>query len=120
LISGIADRAVFGQIRKSGRHVRSADLRFRFLTTGTGADLAGTPQVAYSISRKVGNAVVRNRLRRRLRAILTEELGDDGSLTVLAAVVIVLPGARDRTFLELQGQVQELMKKADESSENVS
>jgi ribonuclease P protein component len=120
LISGIADRAVFGQIRKSGQHVRSADLRFRFLTTGNRGDLAATPQLAYSISRKVGNAVVRNRLRRRLRAIFTEELGDDGNWTVIAAVVIVLPGARDRTFVELQGQVQELMKKADKSSENVA
>jgi len=30
------------------------------------------PQVAYAIGRKVGGAVVRNRLRRRLRAIVSE------------------------------------------------
>jgi ribonuclease P protein component len=31
---------------------------------------AGPPQVAYAVSRAVGNAVVRNRVRRRLRALV--------------------------------------------------
>ena len=35
-------------------------------------DGVGPPQVAYAISRKVGNAVRRNRIRRQLRAIAHE------------------------------------------------
>ncbi|MEP6625667.1 MAG: ribonuclease P protein component [Acidimicrobiia bacterium] len=33
---------------------------------------AGPPQIAYAVSRAVGNAVVRNRVRRRLRALMVE------------------------------------------------
>lgn len=32
----------------------------------------GPPRVAYTVGRRVGGAVVRNQLRRRLRAIVTE------------------------------------------------
>ncbi|MBK5289154.1 MAG: ribonuclease P protein component [Acidimicrobiia bacterium] len=35
-----------------------------------------TPQVAFAIGRKVGNAVTRNRLRRRLRALLQSHAGE--------------------------------------------
>ncbi len=36
----------------------------------------GPPQVAYAIGRPVGNAVTRNRLRRRLRAVVTRHESD--------------------------------------------
>ena len=35
---------------------------------------AGPPRVAFAIGRRVGTAVVRNRLRRRLRAVLAEQV----------------------------------------------
>lgn len=45
-----------------------------------------------------------------------EHLGGDDSLPLSAALVIVLPGARERTYAELQDQVSELMKKAEKST----
>ena len=93
-------------------------LRFELIEADSGQ--LNETQVAYSISRKVGSAVVRNRIRRRLRSLLTEHLGVDGSPPLSAALVIVLPGARERTYAELQEQVLELMKKAEKSAKTSS
>jgi len=68
-------------------------------------------QIAYSISRKVGNAVVRNRLRRRLKAILSGHFEASTTPPVTSAMIIVLPGAARLSFADLQGQVSELMNK---------
>jgi len=86
----------------------------------TDADSTQTPRIAYSISRKVGNAVVRNRIRRRLRAIFSEVLGIENAPRLAAAMVIVLPGAHELQFSELRNQVLELMKKMEKSVESVS
>lgn len=120
LISGIADRREFVRLRSDGLHVRSRDLRCRFLVDGITADLDQPVQIAYSISRKVGNAVVRNRLRRRLRAILSEVFAAQASPPVTSAVVIVLPGAAQLSFADLQGQVLELMKKIEKTTSSAT
>ncbi len=112
MIAGISDRSVFAEIRTAGHHVRSADLRLRYLP----GELGTEPQVAYAISRKVGNAVTRNRIRRRLRASLGEHFGRFEVAPLRAAVLIVLPGASDRSYAELNDQVRELMKKVEKSS----
>ena len=46
-------------------------LEFRYLLDGGD----GPPRVAFAVSRRAGSAVSRNRLRRRLRAVM-RELGD--------------------------------------------
>lgn len=73
--------------------------------------------MAYSISRKVGNAVVRNRIRRRLRSLFDEVLAEQPE-TFSAAVVIVSPGAADLAYAELSEQVVVLMKKIEKSGES--
>src|SRR5205814_1232199 len=42
------------------------------ITANFAASAGGLPRVAYAVGRKVGAAVVRNRLRRRLRAAVTD------------------------------------------------
>lgn len=49
-------------------------LEFRYLLDGSD----GPPRVGFAVSRSAGSAVVRNRLRRRLRAVM-RELGDPAS-----------------------------------------
>ncbi len=75
------------------------------------------PQVAYSISRKVGNAVVRNRIRRRLRSLFGDYVAKHPE-AFSAAVVTVLPGAARLTYAELSEQVLMLMKKIEKSTES--
>jgi ribonuclease P protein component len=65
LIWPIGDRATFAALQ-SARRVRSGPLTVSFVH----GNPAEPPRVAYAIGRKVGGAVVRNRLRRRLRAVV--------------------------------------------------
>jgi ribonuclease P protein component len=51
-------------------------------------------RVAYAVPRKVGTAVVRNRIRRRLRAMITD-LDRDGRLDAGLYLVGVRPEAAD-------------------------
>jgi len=57
------------------------------------------PQVAYAIGRRVGGAVVRNRLRRRMRAIVADTAGE---LAPGAYLVGVAPEATTLSFGELK------------------
>jgi len=66
LIGRIRERRCFERLRRDGRRVRTTHLWCTFLH-----DPAATPpRVAFAIGRVTGPAVVRNRLRRRLRAIV--------------------------------------------------
>jgi ribonuclease P protein component len=59
-------------------------------------------RVAYSIGRTVGTAVVRNKVRRRLRAAVRELDISTGGLPTGAYLVVVRPEAVDRTYRELR------------------
>src|SRR5918998_559264 len=60
----------------------------------------GTPRLGLSISRKVGNAVTRNAVRRRLREVFYSCISElSGNL---ALVVSARPAAAEATFEELQ------------------
>ena len=110
MISGISDRATVSRLFSEGRTQRSRDLRIRYLDTEVTAQV----QVAFSISRKVGNAVVRNRTRRRLRSALVEILGERAT-QIEAAMIIVYPSAVDRRYSELRDQLVEIMEKIEKS-----
>ena len=58
-------------------------------------------RVAYGIGRSVGNAVVRNRLRRRLRAVMTG-VDAHGGLPAGDYLVRAEPSAAGATFAELR------------------
>ena len=61
------------------------------------------PRVAYSVGRRVGPAVVRNRVKRRLRAVLAGVAGADASLPPGpgAYLVSARPEAAERSYDEL-------------------
>jgi ribonuclease P protein component len=63
-----------------------------------------TPQVAFAIGRAVGPAVVRNRLRRQLRAILR-----DRALVPGYYLLGVTPGAAGSSFTLLSDTVDDLI-----------
>ena len=92
--------------------MKSRDFRIRYLP-GKGTD---APQVAFSISRKVGNAVVRNRIRRRLRAVL-DQLVAQRDLPIHAAMIVVYPSAARCTYAELRDQLVNTMITIEKSME---
>jgi ribonuclease P protein component len=65
LIWPVRDRATFSALR-SARRLRSGPLTVSFVQ----GNPSEPPRVAYAIGSKVGGAVVRNRLRRRLRTVV--------------------------------------------------
>jgi len=67
-------------------------------------------RAGFSISKKVGNAVVRNRLRRRLREIVRSHV--PGWKEGLDAVFVARPDAAAAPFEELAAVVAELARRA--------
>jgi ribonuclease P protein component len=96
----ITDRGTFEALRRSPRRVRRGPITISFVEDEPGK----TPRVAYAIGRRVGGAVHRNRLRRRLRAIAFE-LGPD--LQPGAYLIAAAPAAAGLSYGELRTIVSE-------------
>lgn len=77
------------------------------------ADASSPPRVAYTIGRQVGPAVVRNRLRRRLRAIVRDVCAVSGSLPAGdgAYLVGVRPDAASLGYAELAETVTTALRR---------
>ncbi len=67
LIWRVSKRQTFASLRRARRH-RAGPLTVSWV----GGDPVEPPRVAYAVGRRVGPAVVRNRVRRRLRALTRE------------------------------------------------
>ena len=67
LIWRVNKRDTFASLRRARRH-RAGPLTVSWVS----GDPVEPPRVAYSIGRRVGSAVVRNRVRRRLRVLIRE------------------------------------------------
>ena len=65
----VRDAATFGALRRHGRRIRTGALTVTWLPGPEGTP----PRLAFAIGRPVGTAVVRNRLRRRLRSLFAEQ-----------------------------------------------
>jgi ribonuclease P protein component len=63
------------------------------------------PRVAYAVGRRVGSAVVRNRVRRRLRAATREHA--DALVPGCAYLVVAAAPAATSTYAELSGSLQD-------------
>jgi ribonuclease P protein component len=80
----VRDRRTFDELRRAGSRRRSGPIT---VTAVLDPDAPG-PRVAYAINRTVGGAVDRNRVRRRLRAIVR-----DAELAPGAYLISVAPPA---------------------------
>lgn len=66
----LSGRDEFTRLRREGRRARSGPLWVQSAPPVAAGGPATPPRCAYAIGRTVGGAVVRNRLRRRIRAVL--------------------------------------------------
>lgn len=98
LIGPVHDRATFAAFGRSRRRVRSGCLTVTLVPGAT----AEPARVAYAISHRFGGAVQRNRLRRRLRAVMTELISQVESGAYLVSVGRPAPGA---TYQELKAMM---------------
>ncbi|MBY4637602.1 ribonuclease P protein component [Sphingopyxis sp. XHP0097] len=70
-----------------------------------------TPGVGFTVSKKVGNAVTRNRMKRRLRALARAAIPDRG-IGGADHVLIGRPGGNDIVFAELAEQLDSALARA--------
>jgi len=68
LIWSVRDRATFQALRRSRARVRRGPVTITWVP----GDPSEPPRVAYAVGRSAGGAVVRNRIRRRLRSVSRE------------------------------------------------
>lgn len=78
----IRDRTTFVELRRRGRRGRAGPVQVTWLPDPAAP---GPPRAAFAVGRKVGGAVVRNRLRRRLRHVLAEQSATMGPGAYLVA-----------------------------------
>jgi ribonuclease P protein component len=104
-VSRIQSQRTFDQFRTSGTGGSSGPLRVKFVRQNSWSKA----EVAYALGKKLGGAVVRNRLRRRLRAIVTTE---GIELSPGAYLVSAGPGATALSFAELRVAMGQAVKTA--------
>jgi ribonuclease P protein component len=68
VVHSLRGRSVFDELHRRGRRVRKSGVTVTFLSRPDDEHLS----LGFSIGRNVGSAVVRNRVRRRLRSIVAE------------------------------------------------
>jgi len=101
----IRSRRIFAELRRSPDRGRCGPLSASFVRLPGGE----RPLVGYAVGRRVGNAVVRNRLRRRMRAVLQELAA---GLPPGAYLVTAGSGATSLSAAELRGALEEALRRA--------
>jgi ribonuclease P protein component len=98
----VRDRATFRAFVAGRRYFRGA-----LTMTCVRSAESGPPRVAYAVPRSVGNAVVRNRVRRRLRALVQQHASDlrDGHAYLIGAA----PRAADASVADLDHALSDLL-----------
>jgi ribonuclease P protein component len=104
VIGRIHERRRFEELRRVGRRAGTDHLWCRYLPDPT----AVPPRAAFAIGRTIGPAVVRNRVRRRLRALL-RDAATTGHLPPGWLLIGARPAVGELTFDELRTELRRLL-----------
>lgn len=111
-VGRITSRAAFSEVQRARARGACGPVRAAFAPVDEGTP-GVFPQVGYAIGRRCGSAVVRNRLRRRARAVVREEAP---SLPRGAFLVRLEPGASDLTATRFRHDLAEALRRAGEAA----
>jgi ribonuclease P protein component len=102
-IGRVRDQRTFRSLRRSGKRTRSGPVAVTVLfDSDTETGQTPRPRVAFAVGRPVGPAVVRNRVRRRLRAAARDlDLSPGAYLVAASPDAVGLPYPELRRHLEL-------------------
>ena len=99
----------FQRVRTQGRRVAGAVLLLGYAARSE-PDNVGFARIGFSVSRRVGGAVVRNRVKRRLREVIRRKLARIAPGYDL--VITARPGAADARMETLEQDVAVLLARA--------
>lgn len=97
MVTGISEKAVFNGFARPAARARSGPLTL----IRNHLHPTGELRVAFAVPRRVGPAVVRNRLRRQLRAVV-DTLSAEGVFSNGTHLIVVGPGAKGSSFAQLR------------------
>jgi ribonuclease P protein component len=69
---------------------------------------SGAPRFGFTVTKKMGNSVVRNRIRRRLKAVVAS-MPADAAVTFCDYVLIARPPALKRPFEDLKADLEKAL-----------
>jgi ribonuclease P protein component len=102
-VGRVRGRRAFAALRHDGRRARRGPVTVTYRAEPSGTLAC----VAWSVSRRVGTAVTRNRVRRRLRAAFVATAGvPDGPVQPGAYLVSVTPAATELSYEALAGYLR--------------
>ena len=114
-------------LKKRGEFLRVASTRRKFVTPSlilqarphnkSEVGEAAPMRVGFTVSRRVGNAVVRNRVRRRLCAV-AEAVMPEFAAANIDFVIIGRPAARDQKFASLTGHLKSALAQYEKQNKN--
>ena len=106
-LSTLKKRAEFLRIR-GGRRWSNSAFVLEARSRPNAANGPAGARFGFTVSKKIGGAVVRNRVRRRLRA-LAAALAPDQVRQSFDYVLIARPGAVDRAYLDLKADLDQAL-----------
>jgi ribonuclease P protein component len=112
IVGRITSRAAFAEVQRARARGACGPVRAVFAPADE-ATPGVFPQVGYAIGRRCGSAVVRNRLRRRARAVVREEAR---SLPRGAFLVRLEPGASDLSAAQFRHDLSAALHRAGEAA----
>ncbi len=104
------------RLKKRPEFLRIAAANNKFVTPGlilqalAHAEPGKPSRIGFTVSRKVGNAVARNRARRRLRAVMVERVRD-GFPASFDLVLIGRTTTLDRPYADLRRDLDHALKR---------
>ena len=99
-------RKQFNWIFKNGKTIKEKDIAIVY-NTSYGNDY----KVGFSVTKKVGKAVVRNKTKRRMKAIVTKYKNDIKPKCTM--IFVAKPSIVDVKFEDIENQIVSLLKKAE-------
>ena len=106
-------RRDFSRLSAEGTRARAGVLWCTYLLDSpeppAGREAPSRPRVAFALSKAIGSAVVRNTVRRRLRALLNGPF--NGSLPAGMYLFGATQAATARSYTELQFDLQQLLRR---------
>ena len=108
MIWRIRERSAFTRIASQGRRTRAGVLWCTYILDPPGT--VTPPRVAYALGRALGPAVVRNRVRRQLRAML-QQVSREAGLPAGMYLFGAQPAAAGRSYVELQFDLEQILRR---------